>query len=357
MDSLLPKDIFLEILFLLPVKSLLRCKFVCKSWRSRISDPDFVKQHIARTTNNPNNDLFIAYDEFNLFLSVIDVTIDRSTRLNRRIDNFSHIVGSCNGLLCLADKAKELYLWNPVTRQVKNMHGYKYIVGENSADYGVAFGFGFDHASSDYKAVRIVQKINVINVINRVELYSLKENCWKEINAKLDFGLIDKSRGKVTSVNGSIYWLARKRMDDSGLVVLSFDVQSLKFGTIQFPDDLSVLPFYWRRNYDEFSVLQFKEYVALCYSLDLGGCVVIYTLLDGNCWCKNMTVRRLDYLVGCLKTGELIGLKYRYDGRRNGYHEDVVLYDSVNDVAKSIQPIPSGRRTLYHYTESLLDLN
>lgn len=92
-------------------------------------------------------------------LSVIDVTIDRSIRLNHPIDELSHVVGSCNGLLCLADKANKLYLWNPVTRQVKNMPGYKYTVDKNSDVDSVAFGFGFDHATSDYKAVRIVQKI------------------------------------------------------------------------------------------------------------------------------------------------------------------------------------------------------
>ena len=220
---------------------------------------------MARTRNNPNNhDLFIAYDEFYHFFSVIDVTIDRSIRLNRPIDELSHVVGSCNGLLCLADKANKLYLWNPVTRQVKNMPGYKYTVDKNSDVDSVAFGFGFDHASSDYKAVRIVQKINVINVINRVELYSLKENCWKEINVELEIGLVDEPLCReVTCVNGSIYWFARKRPHDFGIVVLSFNVHSLIFCTIQLPDDLSPSPFYpW---YDhEIGILQFKEYVALC---------------------------------------------------------------------------------------------
>ena len=146
-----------------------------------------MKQHVARTTNNPNNhDLFIAYDEFNHFFSVIDVnSIDRAIRLNPPI-KFSYVVGSCNGLLCLADRANELYLWNPVTRQVKNMPGYKYSVRENSNDYRIAFGFGFDHASSDYKAVRIVQKFDDIELVNRVEVYSLNENCWKEINVAIE---------------------------------------------------------------------------------------------------------------------------------------------------------------------------
>ncbi|KAL1804474.1 hypothetical protein DCAR_0936119 [Daucus carota subsp. sativus] len=358
----LPQEIFLEILLLLPVKSLLRSKLVCKSWRFLISNPDFVKQHVARTTNNPNNhDLFIAYDEFNHFFSVIDVnSIDRAIRLNPPI-KFSYVVGSCNGLLCLADRANELYLWNPVTRQVKNMPGYKYSVRENSNDYRIAFGFGFDHASSDYKAVRIVQKFDDIELVNRVEVYSLNENCWKEINVELDIGYVD---GRRCSLNGSIYWSAQKRPHDfRQLVLLSFNVQSLIFCTIQLPDDLSARLYSHRRRYYEIGLFQYKEYVALCYRFDRGGCL-IYTVLDGNCWCTNMTVKRLDYLAGCLKTGELIGLRdhcFEEEGQRSGrricYGNVVVLYDSVNDVVKYIQPIPNGRRKLYHYTESVLDLN
>ncbi|KAL1804475.1 hypothetical protein ACET3Z_033122 [Daucus carota] len=209
-------------------------------------------------------------------LSVIDVTIDRSIRLNHPIDELSHVVGSCNGLLCLADKANELYLWNPVTRQIKDMNGYKYTVVKNSDDdISVAFGFGFDPASSDYKAVRIVQKFDDNELVNRVEVYSLNEDCWKEINVELEIGLVDEPLCReVTGVNGSIYWFARKRPHDFGLV-----------------------------------------------------------------------------------TGELIGWKlyHRYeDEGRICYGNAVVLYDSVNDVVKSIQPIlQNGRRILYHYTESL----
>ena len=220
-------------------------------------------------------------------LSVIDVTIDRSIRLNHPIDELSHVVGSCNGLLCLADKANELYLWNPVTRQIKDMNGYKYTVVKNSDDdISVAFGFGFDPASSDYKAVRIVQKFDDNELVNRVEVYSLNEDCWKEINVELEIGLVDEPLCReVTGVNGSIYWFARKRPHDFGLVVLSFHMHSLNFCTIQLPDDLSLSPFY--RWYDhEIGILQFKEYVALCCQFR-GGCV-IYTLLDGNCWCKNI---------------------------------------------------------------------
>ena len=197
--------------------------------------------------------------------------------------------------------------------------------------------------------MRIVQKVDDIN---RVEVYSLKENCWKEINVELEIGLVGEP---LTSVNGSIYWLAGKRPHDFGLVVLSFNVQSLSFCTIQLPDDLSaLLCLYQGRKNHKVGLLQFKEYVALFYRFDQGG-LVIYTLFDGNCWCKNMTVKRLNFLAGCLKTGELIGWKYRYDYQGSICY--LLLYDSVNNVVKSIRPVLKRRRILYHYTESLLDLN
>ncbi|KAL3623310.1 hypothetical protein CASFOL_032126 [Castilleja foliolosa] len=40
-----PLDICREILILLPAKSLIRLRAVCKDWRSAIDDPFFVKAH------------------------------------------------------------------------------------------------------------------------------------------------------------------------------------------------------------------------------------------------------------------------------------------------------------------------
>ncbi|GJN37537.1 hypothetical protein PR202_gb26506 [Eleusine coracana subsp. coracana] len=42
----LPEEIIWEILVLLPAKSLLRLRYVCKTWRAIISDPAFVRTYL-----------------------------------------------------------------------------------------------------------------------------------------------------------------------------------------------------------------------------------------------------------------------------------------------------------------------
>ncbi|KAK1403203.1 hypothetical protein POM88_002808 [Heracleum sosnowskyi] len=115
---------------------------VCKSWRSHISNPEFVKRHVLRTRNNPDNDLFIVDNSIRdasrgrhtRHFSVINVNfLDRAINLNipihdsNDIGDLDYVVGSCNGLLCLAYKCKgshesphKLYLWNLATTQVKD---------------------------------------------------------------------------------------------------------------------------------------------------------------------------------------------------------------------------------------------
>lgn len=46
--------IVVNILSRLPVKTLLRCKLVSKSWLSIISSRDFIKTHLSRSTDNPH---------------------------------------------------------------------------------------------------------------------------------------------------------------------------------------------------------------------------------------------------------------------------------------------------------------
>uniref|UniRef100_A0A0E0D117 F-box domain-containing protein n=1 Tax=Oryza meridionalis TaxID=40149 RepID=A0A0E0D117_9ORYZ len=45
----LPDDLLYEILLRLPARSILRCRAVCKAWRSRTSRPYFLRAHAARS--------------------------------------------------------------------------------------------------------------------------------------------------------------------------------------------------------------------------------------------------------------------------------------------------------------------
>ncbi|XP_074359421.1 F-box/kelch-repeat protein At3g23880-like [Apium graveolens] len=363
----LPKDLFIEVLLRLPVKSLLRFKVVCKAWRSCISNPKFVKRHVASTTKNPNNDFFILHSRDGDQLLAINVNFPHRT-ISLKIpmpasDYFDcfDIIGSCNGLLCVALKCNgnelptKLYLWNPANGKLKQISKYSIKFKPNSDDYRVSVGFGYDYTSGDYKVVRIVTyqryfefgvRVVIDNSIkHRVEVYSLNKDSWKEIKVDSKFRspywLVGGNCPII--VNGSPYWLVG-RDSGSSWDLLSFNMQSEEFSTILLPGGLSS---------SIIEIIEFKDSVAIIESR-LTVRTDIWTLDADRCFNKTIAINRLliRSIVGCLKTGEFVGISSS---------NELVLYDSVNDAVI----IPSQRRMdanryynfrSYNYSESLVNL-
>lgn len=167
-------------------------------------------------------------------------------------------------------------------------------------------------------------------------MYSLIKNSWKEIEVNLKFGTPVESYSPVF-VKGSIYWTVRKR------TLLSFNVQSEDFCTISLPPDTACDSCQETRCDDLF---EFKGSVAFIHDCQI---INIWTLDDHGCWIKKLAINSetIRVIVGCLKTGEILGCNFR---------NKLVLYDSVNEVAKSIQRNMHTHRT-YNYSESLVDLD
>ena len=129
----LPYDIVLNILTRLPVKSVIRLRCVSKSLYSSITTPYFISTHLNHTKNNINRDnacvIHLPYSSRHA-IPACTVALDRSfdTISEIRVPfDFPHprlqIVGSCNGLLCLAELVygDVIYLWNPSVRKFKKL--------------------------------------------------------------------------------------------------------------------------------------------------------------------------------------------------------------------------------------------
>jgi len=170
-------DLIVEVLPFLPVKSLLRFRCVSKSWKTLISDPTFVKLHLQKSQSQKlNSSLFTIFTGFTLFTgkehlnddeleeeySVVRYPIDRifenlsftcfhdsqSHHLNiKEFRKGSFIVGSCNGLILLADADLKHWLrvWNPATRTVSENFGY--------SDQDFLYAFVCDNSTGTYKVV------------------------------------------------------------------------------------------------------------------------------------------------------------------------------------------------------------
>lgn len=367
----LPEDNVVEILARLPVKSLLRFKSVCKPWRSRISNPRFIKMHMERTTSNPMNNSFIAHDfqtqdfhpyKFHAFnyqpslgnhiLSLININFhNNAVELNLPFPTSTNqegffVVGSCNGLLCIGNDSSGLHLWNPASRQLKDIQKCTIEV-EDFGDH-ISLGFGFDHASNDYKVVRIITNLLRFPAVSRVEVYSLNENSWKEIEVELEFKMIQPLCAAI--VKGLPYWLAEDISVPKRFILVSFDVQSEKFCKVSVSDGIlghGML----------IGILEFKESVAIIVCSKYHE-MEIWALDDDSsgrsCWIKKLNFMISPVfkgLVGCLKTGELI---------TQTFLNELVLYDPGNQVFKQTHNQSQFRqRTLrtYNYIESLVSLN
>ena len=132
--------IVLNILARLPVKSIIKFRCVCKAWYSSITELHFIFTHLINNNNKKDKDVdyLVRIQHANekamypcYYSTVCTVTCDRT--FNRifeyQITNdfpieFVHIVGSCNGVLCLTDfrssdpYGNAIYLWNPSIKKI-----------------------------------------------------------------------------------------------------------------------------------------------------------------------------------------------------------------------------------------------
>ncbi|GKA16054.1 F-box associated domain containing protein [Tanacetum coccineum] len=140
-SELFPPEIIREILLKASVKTLLRCKSVCKEW--------------IRLKSCPLND--VLFD--NSVNNALKYPFKSSTRSVR-------IVGSCNGLLCIVVQGTT-FIYNPSTMILNRLYcGFNY-------PYWL-LGFGYDVFNDDNKVVAVLD-------YNKVKIYSLKTGKWKNI--------------------------------------------------------------------------------------------------------------------------------------------------------------------------------
>ncbi|KAM7462989.1 hypothetical protein LguiA_031110 [Lonicera macranthoides] len=148
-------DDILSVIFLkLPVKSIICCRCVCKSWRQLLCDPHFVGAHLNHISQHHDKLLLLTSD---CFYSV-DYEASHSNAVPRKfllknIPPYTRIWGSCNGKLCIAvcrktkisdDKTLvRLFLWNPATGDYGMLPN-----ADPSVDDLQIVGFGYDSSIS-----------------------------------------------------------------------------------------------------------------------------------------------------------------------------------------------------------------
>uniref|UniRef100_A0A5B7B4A5 F-box domain-containing protein n=1 Tax=Davidia involucrata TaxID=16924 RepID=A0A5B7B4A5_DAVIN len=386
----LPSDIAINILSRLPVKTLITFRCVCKSWHSIISNPNFISMHLNRSTSHNSNSTngYLLYKppidsdskSFTLFCDKACVELSK-LELPLFDCDFSSltIVGSVNGLLCLADPyiGRTMYLCNPSIRKYKAIGCC--CSAHQSADLNayVVLGFGYHHQANDYKVVRITyvgeeyvsdddsddDSVDLLEffrgIYREVEVYTLSTDSWKKIGADFLWGV--NPQPSPAFANGSLHWIAAHQDRAHNELILSFDIGKEVFQEIMLPNyHLDEVEF-------DVSTCVLEESLSLfvyCSFKHLEGseCCYLWVMREygvAESWTKQYTIvleGRVERTLGFTKFDELIleesngeiflfdiqNHKVKYLGIRGRldmldvvtFTESLVLFEAGNDVVR-----------------------
>lgn len=260
MSDYIPKEVLLEIFLRLPVKSLLRCRCVCKSWYCLVSNHNFISMHTRNaieTTSKRINGQYLLLrhysrvdkkERFTLHLDDDDNDDDDDDLFGeyQQLDfplesswDYFEIVGSCNGIVCLTDNhshiLKRIILWNPsiglsVTLPLQR---FSYKISN------VILGFGFDSLNNDYKVIRIVYYSSnggSLIVPPDVEIFELSKGAWRIKNSESAPAYIVSKYSSQTVLEGSIHWVGYYNPGKQTVAV--FAVHEEEFKEFKLPDEI-----------------------------------------------------------------------------------------------------------------------
>ncbi|KAG5602020.1 hypothetical protein H5410_033390 [Solanum commersonii] len=309
-SSILPPELITDILSRLPVKSLLQCRCVSKSWLSLICSPEFIKTHLSLAANNKDYIhhrvlLRVSPSECGLknysLRSLLDESVVDSSDMNYPVENHCGrfwTVGSVNGLICVSG----LFLWNPSIRKYKMLPTEKRFYSDM-----VTYGFGYDEIHDDYKVVRVRSTCQHQNKhYNEFEVYSLKSDSWRSIHC-LKNELLFTEVGKF--VNGKLHWATCDGHFHEGWSISSIDLSCEEWGVVE-------LPCYGEGN-DVFSLGVYGSNLSMVCT-DPRTHVDVWVMKEygiKKSWTKMFTIKyppyehRLGYLFSpsfCLSTGEIL---------------------------------------------------
>ncbi|KAK1392884.1 F-box domain-containing protein [Heracleum sosnowskyi] len=346
--DILTQDLVTEILIRLPVKSILCCKSVSKTWLSQISNPNFIKSHLNHTLTTPGSDQTLILNGGRKTMSLLHLdSCAIATSLFDfpfELNIYFKTAGCCNGIICFwhapdFDRVKNpyTYLWNPATKQAKlipphNIHFDKITM--------VCFGFGFDPIGNDYKVVALLA---CFGKPWTAEVYSANTNVWRRVEPNPkdlpSYGDLD------VCVNGYLCCMGTYGM-------LAFDLNKEVFTShIKLPKC------FW-----PVRITDFNDYISVTASkeYDLNDVFNLWKLDDEAClrdsgveasWTLMLCIdvgRRVDFVFGYFNSGDFL-LHAEED-------HAWILYNTDKKETRNFPVSLHDGRTL-KYNESLVSIN
>ncbi|CAN0864852.1 F-box/kelch-repeat protein At3g23880 [Linum grandiflorum] len=217
----LPQEVAIDILARLPIREIVKCRSVCKTWHSLISTTAFQSYHLNNNNTGQKLILFrhdvdeiertelyrLCIDDADFPGTVIHEFQSPFTAANR----YLRILGCCNGVICFEDDLeKRVALWNPCIRKLVEIPPPIL----DHKPYSGAVGYGYDAVNDDYKLVRI--SVDAV----KGQLLIREGSC-------------------AVHMDGVCYWLASRRKPGQNNMIVSFALGADQvFDEIAVPDDV-----------------------------------------------------------------------------------------------------------------------
>ncbi|XP_055823479.1 F-box protein At3g07870-like [Solanum dulcamara] len=248
----LSSEIVIDILSRLPIKSLVKCRCICKSWLHLTQELHLIDTHLSISSKNEifyglilKSSIPIHTTCWHSKLSFVqrDGTDDyKCVNFNFSLPllNNYEIMGSCNGLLCLFDPIVKYltHMLNPCTGEFVFLPNP---IRDLEDPVSVVVGFGFLPKRNVYKVVEIVYYKRAIvdddndGLRSNVYVYTIGDDSWRCIGSA-PYSLRDKYFSGAC-VNGSLHWVS-SGYDGPKLVdqIVGFDLENEVFRVIPHPD-------------------------------------------------------------------------------------------------------------------------
>ncbi|KAK1371811.1 hypothetical protein POM88_037903 [Heracleum sosnowskyi] len=278
-----PEELLSEIFKRLPVKYVLRCGAVQKSWYSLIRTPLFISLHsnYQKHTAHVNPKYLVFHDTSNQEITIRydDAQCQEYCKFDYPLD-----LPACswceqaNGLRCLStmfdkglDYSPNIYIWNPLVQKFKTVPDSPLFRFEFEEIQWNALAFGFLPEVKDYVVIHVLkpsststsapeffdydyEKYYLHSVV--IGVYSLNTNSWKKICQDKVF-VDDMSVDQSVFVNGTAFWVGFNSHSLDQLVMY-FDTKTNLVRKVVVPGNIA----FHERQLESPLILPFGQYIA-----------------------------------------------------------------------------------------------
>ncbi|KAL8468599.1 hypothetical protein ACS0TY_031698 [Phlomoides rotata] len=346
----LPSDIIIDFLSRLPVRTIIYCKCVCKSWLSLIKTHEFVKLHLSKSVPG----LIVGHLELGMY--EIYEFEDRPELEHHELHNpltkfkfphhhYSSMFGTADGLiLLLGINPNRHYICNPVTRD--------YIILDISQEYInkhlVTIGFGVSKITGQHKVVGVIHGYTTDQerrAICECHVYTLETGSWRTTAGPLLYG----GARMGSFLFGNLHWLEFK--NDTPWISC-FDLETEIFSTFSCARPLLGSGIFL------LSLVALGDFLCLCDNTSSDD-IVIWLMKEygiEKSWTKEFVIRKTPTLFN--NRSIVYPIKVFKDGDILMSWNDTFLfcYSKKNNTTQIINTFDGGHFQKFLHTSSFYSL-